>query len=380
MNACGMPWFCCVLAVAFLFASGGAVRASDDTPPVDLVWTRLPDLPETTGYAGAFAGVTERALGVAGGADFPGSPPWEGGEKVWYDRVYVLPNPETSWKTGFRLPRPLGYGVSVATPNGLVMARGCAAQTNHDNVYRVVWRDGELRWHDMPPLPEPVSCAAGALVGSTIYIAGGQPDPNPLRGPSMRNFWAFDLSEQQPRWRALAPWPGPERFYAVAATDGSAFYLISGMRRVTDGDGQPKLEYLRDMYRYDAPREGEPGRWQRVADLPRPNGAAPSPAPVVEGRFLLLLGNGADASHTDKPMAEHPGFGDELLVYDTQDDRWFSHGRVPDPRVAVTGVRWGQSFVVPSGEIRPGVRSPRVDAVRVRGVSRPHDDAGSSRQ
>ncbi len=353
------------LAAAVALLAAAANHADEPNVPLELEWVRLPDLPDTLGYAGAFAGVSNDALIVAGGTNFPDAPPWENGTKTWYDRAYVLDHMEGRWRTGYRLPRPLAYGVSVSTDDGIVMAGGCDADRNHREVYRVAWRDGELHVTDLPPLPEPVSCAAGALVGDRFYIAGGQPHPNPFQGPSMRNFWVLDLTEREPAWQVLAPWPGPERFYAVAASDGKAFYLISGLRRIIDDDGHPKLEYLRDMYRYVPPPGGEPGEWERLTDLPRPNGAAPTPAPIVKDRYLLLLGNGADGSHIDLPIAEHPGFGDELLAYDTREDRWIIAGRVPRARAAVTAAQWNGWSVVPTGEERPGVRTPRVDAVRV---------------
>src|SRR4051794_14537917 len=53
-------------------------------------WKQLPSLPDAEGFAGSFAGVSNGALLVAGGTNFPGKKPWEGGAKVWYDTVYVL--------------------------------------------------------------------------------------------------------------------------------------------------------------------------------------------------------------------------------------------------------------------------------------------------
>jgi len=50
----------------------------------------LPPLPDPRGVAGVFAGVSGNALLVAGGANFPGQPPWEGGQKKWNNEVYVL--------------------------------------------------------------------------------------------------------------------------------------------------------------------------------------------------------------------------------------------------------------------------------------------------
>lgn len=59
-------------------------------------WDKLPEFPPASGQqnqigvAGPFSGVHNEALIVAGGANFPGQPSWEGGKKVWWDDIFVL--------------------------------------------------------------------------------------------------------------------------------------------------------------------------------------------------------------------------------------------------------------------------------------------------
>ena len=55
-----------------------------------LQWSELPELPASTGAAGAFVGVHNGAVIVAGGANFPDAPPWQGGKKIWRDDIFVL--------------------------------------------------------------------------------------------------------------------------------------------------------------------------------------------------------------------------------------------------------------------------------------------------
>jgi len=329
-----------------------------------LTWEELPALPNTQGFAGAFAGVCGGSLVVAGGTNFTQTTPDGKPEKTWYDSIYILPTPASSWQTGYRLPHPSAYGASIVAGNGLICVGGCDSEKNYADVYKLQWHDGEVRIKQMPPLPEPVSCAAAALVGNTIYVAGGQPGPNPLSEPSMHNFWALNLSDKQPQWRVLEPWPGVERFYAVGASDGKSFYMISGLRRIEGEGGKAALEYLQDAYRYDEPSDTDAGGWHRLADLPRPNGAAATPAPVVAGQ-ILLLGNGADGSNLDLPVSKRPGFGNAVLAYDIIADRWQRIGTVHAGRAALTAVRWSDLLVLPSGEARPMVRSPQVQAARV---------------
>ena len=62
-----------------------------------------------------------------------------------------------------------------------------------------------------------------------------------------------------------------------------------------------------------------------------------------------------------KLLDDHPGFSRDLLEYDPKTDAWTKAGEFPTgSHVTTTAVKWDGSIVVPSGEIRPGVRSPKV--------------------
>jgi hypothetical protein len=97
MRTSPRPWRLALVAAALL--AFPAVAAE----PVR--WERLAPLPDSEGFAYPFAGVHRGALLVAGGANFPGKRPWDGGEKVWYDTVFVLERPEGAWKIGRPPPR-----------------------------------------------------------------------------------------------------------------------------------------------------------------------------------------------------------------------------------------------------------------------------------
>src|SRR5688500_5259431 len=96
------------------------IKSFGDTPPQPyLQWSQLPAVPDQVGFAGSIAGVSNGALLVAGGSNFPnGGTPWNGGAKAWYDKVYVLEQPNAQWKEAGRLPRPLGYAVSLTWRDG----------------------------------------------------------------------------------------------------------------------------------------------------------------------------------------------------------------------------------------------------------------------
>src|SRR6185295_12527906 len=92
--------------------------------------------------------------------------------------------------------RKIGYGVSVSTPEGVVCAGGSDAERCYADVFLLSWdpRAREIRRASLPTLPEPLSLMSGALIGSTVYIAGGQHTMKDAVPSSV--FWALDLSKR----------------------------------------------------------------------------------------------------------------------------------------------------------------------------------------
>ena len=316
-------------------------------------WDQLPALPDRHGVAGAFAGVSGDALIVAGGANFPEKMPWDGGTKAYHDAIFVLTAPDGAWRTGFRLPRPLAYGVSVSTTRGLVCVGGCDATRCYNDAFLIKWNGSEIAIDNLPSLPRPLVNACGAVIGDTIYVAGGEEAPGATAASN--RFWALDLGDPSPRWRELATWPGPPRSLAFGGVLGGRFVLIGGVELSADASGRPARRYLKDAFAYSPESAG----WTRLADLPHPIAAGPAPAPVVNGELLILGGD--DGSKVGfAPPAQHPGFSNRILAYDGSADRWRVAGDVPAPRATVAAVPWRGRIAVPSGEVGPGVRSPQV--------------------
>jgi len=333
-------------------------RAGVASDCAELTWTELPPIPNTVGVAAPFAGVSGGAMLVAGGANFPSGFPWEGGRKVWHDAAYVLAEPTGPWRTAGKLPRPLGYGVSATFAGSVVCAGGSDAERHHTEVFTLAWNGRAVVTTALPSLPRPCANAAGALVGSTLLIAGGEEAPGATS--AMHTFWSLDLAHPQASWEELPPWPGPARSLAVAAAQAGAFFVVGGVSLAAGPGGRPVRTYLADGYRYEPKQR----TWQRIADLPHPVAAAPSPAPAM-GLFQFLVLGGDDGSKAGfQPLAEHPGFPRGILAYHTIADTWRTVGEVPLGQVTVPVVGWHDRFVLPSGEIRPGVRAPAVNAGR----------------
>lgn len=314
-------------------------------------WKRLAALPDPEGFAGAFAGTSDGALLFAGGANFPDKRPWEGGKKVWYDTVFVLEKPDGEWKVAGKLPRPLGYGVSVTHKEGVVCVGGSDANRYYAEAFRLEWKSGQLVTSDLPPLPRPVANGCGALVGDDLYVVGGQDKPEATS--TLRTVWRIDLAAPKPGWQEVEALPGRGRMLAVAAGFEGALWVVGGTDLVAEPGGKAQRRYLKDAFRFD------PGKgWKQVADLPHATVAAASPAPSDPSGFLILGGD--DGAQVGVAPEQHRGFERRVLRYDARTDRWIKAGELPAARVTVPCVAWNGSWVVPSGEARPGVRSAEV--------------------
>lgn len=346
----------------------------DPKTPQNGVWRQLPQVPDAVGFAGAYAGVSNGHLLLAGGANFPeGTRPWSGGVKQWNDKVFALSEGEKEWKEVGRLPRPMGYGVSVSSGDRLVILGGADQNRHFQDVYTLRYEDGKLTVDRLPDMPAPLANACGSVLNNVLYIAGGLTNPTDTTATS--TFWALDLKQPQEdwKWEVLSAWPGSPRMLSVAGSAGNAFYLISGVALHTSAGGSvARREYLTDAYRY------RPGNgWERLPDLPHAVAAAPSPALTVPTGELRVFGgdDGALASQVGALKDRHPGFRNEILGYNPETNAWEQAGVLPvnkrgdpenDPNastwapVTTTAVNWSGWYVLPMGEVRPGVRTNRV--------------------
>lgn len=281
---------------------------------------------------------------------------------MWYDTVYALPVDEeranaspadvpAEWKVMGKLPKPLGYGVSVTHRESVICVGGSDSRQHSFDVFRLTVIDGNLETTPMPSLPSRLANSCGAVVESVLYVAGGIASPEATEPVSA--VYALDLERTGAEWHRIQSSPGPARMLGIASNFGGEFWLIGGTDLVPGADGKPVRRYLRDAWRY-SPQRG----WRRAADLPRPCVAAPSPAP--DGRFGPLILSGDDGLQLETPPLEHRGFPQSVLSLSEDGSRWLEVGEFAAAQVTAPVVRWKSSWLILSGEVRPGIRSPAV--------------------
>ena len=299
------------------------------------------------------------------------------------------------------------------------------AETNFavDEVLLLRWNPSsesiEVVRDALPPLPYPCRYHAAAAIGRRIYVAASHGHSRDSRVLDSKSLWSIDLeqSAESRRWASHPVWPGAARekmalvsqrtassgIAGKSAPERENLYLIGGSTWARRADGTPddaRTTHFADGYRFDPLSE----EWTRLPDLPwiaeerdvdltefrwnpdmnswvaadrspspeeldaifrssgRPLGAAPA---IAWGDRHILVMSGATGRYVTLPVERRPPFPRELLSFDTQTQSWSRAGRMPVGVVTTTAVRWSNRIVVPSGETRPGVRTPRVQAASV---------------
>ncbi len=341
-----------VTAWVFVLLLSCIAVAQDTAIRSRLIWSELPVLPQA--MSGHFTGVVNDALVVAGGSYFEVSP-WQGGEKIWLDRVFVLDRPDGTWSELTPLPHPLAYGGMASVAKGMVLAGGSDGKQNYATVFLLTRSDDGLAVQNLPDLPQPCAMTAAAVLGETVYVAGGQTAPDSTT--AMHTFWSLDTSKDGGAWEELEPWPGPARILPVVAAQEGSVYVISGADLSAGPDGAMKRTYLNDGYRF-TPGQG----WKPISPAPKPLVAAES---VAFGPSSVLVFSGDDGSLVDRNAElgdNHPGFPSDVWSYNTVTDTWAKVSEMPKAVVTTGAVTWQDRIVITGGEDRPGHRETKVQA------------------
>jgi len=360
---------CIVLLSAFCLLSpsiaNGENEESKDKSLIE--WSQLTEIPDSIGLGGPFVGLHNNALIIAGGTNFPEDPPWKNGRKAWHKAIHILEQVDGKcvWHSGTELEKALAYGVSISTEHGLICIGGCSDGRYSTDVFMLQWESTSKKIirKNLPSLPKPCAYLAGALVEDTIYIVGGRSadDAKPEN-----DFLSLDLSKLSVgrvtspgvQWQKLPPFPGVSRINPLCAAQSDGFgehlYIFGGLGQRATDNGRSERAYLKDSWRY-TPAKNE---WKQISDLPRP---VRSSTCLALGQSHILIFGGPDGTrHIPKNPAEHPGFSADILAYHTITDTWTTPGNIPVSPAVTSAVMWNGKIVIPTGEIRPAVRTPLV--------------------
>ncbi|MFC2123397.1 cyclically-permuted mutarotase family protein [Bacteroidota bacterium] len=392
-----------ILSILILFLNAELSKSKPVSEHINyrIDWKELPLLPPNPGkshqpgVSAPFAGISNDALIVAGGCNFPDNPVYTGGIKEYYSDVFVLEKTSEgfSWYDGFNLPHTVAYGASVSTEFGLVCIGGSNSNGDHKVVLLLSWDPEAMKVNvqSWPELPYGMSQMVAVKVGNLIYVAAGQ-----VEGQPANRFLSLDLSlvgKDEFGWKELPDFPGPPRLQPVGVAQNSAeeqrFFLISGSS-YSENKAEPDI--MTDGLQYN-PRTGE---WTKVSETDLGNGQKYSlhgagGIPVGAHHILFIGGvnhdifrnawkrerliNNANENGDIKEyeslskekynyLTQEPKwykFNKEIIVYHTITDSWSAPDIYPYPGPAGAPlVKWNNNWVVVNGELKPGVRSNRL--------------------
>jgi SSS family transporter len=339
----GLLVFCQVLLLSpICFAQG--------SPASIFEWSEMPAL--TAPRSGQIAGQHNGALIAASGANFLVSP-WQGGEKLWLEDVWVLDPGADAWRQLPDLPQAYAYGAVASTAKGVINVGGSDGVNHFDDAFLLNYANGDLKRTDLPPAPTSVAFTSAALLENVLYVVGGLASPDATE--TMDNFWALNLGEEDLSWKALPTWPGPPRMLPVVAAQDGAVFVMSGTDLHAGPDGEAARSYLNDAYKY-TPGTG----WSRIADMPHPVVAGVA-APLRDAFIAVVSGDdGSLYAQTAALGDDHPGFRKDVLSYHTITDTWSTVGEAPKGLVTTIAVPTPDGLIIMGGEDRPGHRDGSI--------------------
>lgn len=337
--------------------------------------------PKALGLAGPFVGLHQNVVVVAGGANFPDRMPWLGGTKKYYGDIYVFEKDDKgksikAYPEIFQLPYPLAYGASCSTPLGILCAGGENADGISNKVLLLQWdiATEKIAVKQLPDLPMALANASATAHGHRVYLAGGE-----LCNGVSNQVYSLDLKDTAPGWKQMPALPEPVSHAVMVVQsrgDQESLYLMGGRKKNHHGIS----DLYASVYRYDL----KSNQWQQQRSLPHALSAGTGMA-IGTNKILLFGGDKGETFHKTEKLitaiqaekdeakkqqlirqketlqGAHPGFSKEVLQYDTLANEWERIGTIPfEVPVTTTAVTWGNQVLIPSGEIKAGIRTPQL--------------------
>ena len=338
------------------------------------------------GMAGAITAILNDKLIIIGGSNFPHDYPWNKGKKKLLNEVHIgilTEDNKIEWidKNQYTFPVAFFNGLSATVNSSIFVFGGITNNGINKLVYRVSFDDKNLlKFDSISTLPANFSPTACGLIDNTILISGHDTVENGL--------YKFDINTYS--WKPEKGLPGEIRtesiVSAMAGRRGNEKLYLFGGRHVNG----TKLSIFNDCWTYSLSKN----EWQSLGEM-KLNSVTLTlmAAPVIQLDDTKLVFFGGDdgvsfqkrfeleqqiknASGEQKTQLEillreeftsHKGFSPNILVFDTERNTWFNAGSISNELLPVctSALRWRDKILIPTGEIKPGIRSDKVLEIKL---------------
>ncbi len=359
-------------------------------------WDTLAILPDdksgkpNIGVAGPVAGIVGDMLIVAGGANFPENPPWTGGKKKYHDKIYILKKKEKNhyhWVEDFsaKLNYPIAYPANVPYKKGFISVGGENDNGLLKSVIYFQWLNENLNMTLLPELPIGLTSCSAVCIKDRLYVVGGNSGKT-----SLKTAFVMDLSKTDKKWTAIADMPfALENAVAAVCHDGESqkLFLLGGRYKLPDD----KTTTFSDKVLKYNPKSN---KWSTF-DFKNENGeklklAAGTGVAISKSKIAIFGGDKGiifnkiesfnnklsqpDLEDREKVnnekialLTSHEGFNSDMYIFDVNKNIWQKSGSIPGlAQVTTSAFYWGKSIIIPSGEIKPGIRTSMIRSIKIR--------------
>jgi N-acetylneuraminic acid mutarotase len=237
------------------------------------------------------------------------------------DTVEVYDPERDAWDRAAPLPVPLHHAAAASLDGSVYLVGGWSDffRTPLASVYG--YDPAADEWTPRAPMPTARAGLAVAVWDGLLYAAGGAP---PARE---RDFAAYDPVADA--WTPLPGMPTPRNHLGAGAIAGLIYAAGGRVGSILPQTNTAAFEAF----------DVAAGTWSARAPLPTARSGVAAAA--LDGRLLVLGGEGNDAS----PL----GVFEEVEAYDPERDAWATLAPMPTPRHGIGAARVGDRVHVPGG-------------------------------
>ena len=312
----------------------------------------IPDEAYAKGVSAPFCGVIGEVPVVAGGANFPEKSLLEGGAKRVYADIWALESGE--WVHAGVLPDSTAYGATFAVDGALVLAGGNVCGVTTDKVYELTLRDGAAMLRALPPLPVPMEQCGWTRDGDRIFLVGGV---------GTTGVYACTIGSYE--WTKVADLPEP-LVQPVAFASSGKLYVWGGFNPETLDVSEKGIVLLIGAEEAEwspAPSIPDGGTFVGATGATLPDGRLAVVGGVNRAVFARALHNTPEdrIPYLSKEPAEYQ-FRQAVYAFDPAAGTWTLLGSDPACALAGPGVAafGANALLIAGGELKPGVRSPKI--------------------